>query len=76
MNENSRISGLGWTCESSPDVSLSMARERRDAVRRLVADGKDPSAERPNRKEGAEAHGQALEQPIVNTLSACLDELR
>lgn len=51
MNENSRISGLGWTCESSPDVSLSMARERRDAVRRLVADGKDPSAERQTEKK-------------------------
>ena len=30
----------------SPDVSLLMARDRRDAARRLVADGKDPSAER------------------------------
>jgi hypothetical protein len=28
------------------DVSLSMARDRRDAARRLLADGKNPSAER------------------------------
>jgi hypothetical protein len=29
-----------------PDVSLAMARDRRDAARRLVAEGKDPNAER------------------------------
>ncbi len=34
-----------------PDVSLSMARDRRDAARRVLADGRDPSAERRAEKE-------------------------
>jgi integrase len=34
-----------------PDVSLSMARDRRDAARRLIAEGKDPSAERQAEKD-------------------------
>jgi hypothetical protein len=33
-----------------PDVALVRARERRDAVRKLVAEGIDPSAERQERK--------------------------
>src|SRR5690348_2694677 len=40
-----------------PDVGLADARERRDAARRLIADGKDPSAER--KAEKREAKGRA-----------------
>jgi integrase-like protein/Arm domain-containing DNA-binding protein len=40
-----------------PDVALADARERRDAARRLIADGKDPSAER--KAEKREAKGRA-----------------
>ena len=34
-----------------PDVSLKLARERRDEARRLIADGVDPSAKRQAEKE-------------------------
>jgi integrase len=40
-----------------PDVGLADARERRDAARKLIADGKDPSAER--KAEKREAKGRA-----------------
>ena len=33
-----------------PDVTLSKAREGRDAARRLLAEGKDPSAEKQAKK--------------------------
>lgn len=37
-----------------PDVALPQARDRRDAARKLIADGKDPSAERQAEKRAAE----------------------
>ena len=40
-----------------PDVGLADARERRDAARKLIADGKDPSAER--KAEKREEKGRA-----------------
>ena len=44
-----------------PDVSLKQARERRDAARRLVADGKDPSAERKAEQAAAlKAHADTF----------------
>ena len=48
-----------------PDVSLSMARDRRDAARRLVADGKDPSAERQAEKQALEAAGKCTFELIA-----------
>jgi hypothetical protein len=45
------------------DVSLSMARERRDAARRLIADGQDPSAERGAEKQSLKlASGATFEK--------------
>ena len=38
-----------------PDVSLKMARDRRDAARRLLADGIDPSEHRKAQKEAEQA---------------------
>jgi integrase len=43
-----------------PDVSLKQARERRDEARRLVADGRDPSAERRAEKEAKEQTLEAV----------------
>ena len=48
-----------------PDVSLSMARDRRDAARRLVADGKDPSAERQGEKQALKLAGEATFERIA-----------
>ena len=36
----------GLSLGAYPEVSLKLARERRDNARRLIADGTDPSAER------------------------------
>ena len=41
-----------------PEVSLKMARERRDEARKLIADGTDPSAQRKAEKV---ATGETLE---------------
>lgn len=35
-----------------PDVPLSRARQKRDDARRLIADGKDPNAERKRGRQG------------------------
>jgi hypothetical protein len=48
-----------------PDVSLSMARDRRDAARRMVADGKDPSAERQAEKQAMQASGNCTFEVIA-----------
>jgi len=49
-----------------PDVSLSisMARERRDEARRLIADGKDPSAARQAEKQALKLASEATFEEI------------
>ncbi|WP_109476689.1 integrase arm-type DNA-binding domain-containing protein [Paraburkholderia sp. C35] len=45
-----------------PDVSLSKAREKRDAARKLVADGVDPSVQRKAQKQAkADANANSFE---------------
>ncbi|HEV2136556.1 MAG TPA: integrase arm-type DNA-binding domain-containing protein [Terracidiphilus sp.] len=44
-----------------PDVSLEQARERHQEARKLLADGKDPMAERKARREEADANGTTFE---------------
>jgi hypothetical protein len=51
-----------------PDVSLSMARDRRDAARRLIADGKDPSAEGQAEKDALKLAKWMLETFIFPKL--------
>ncbi|HET9933718.1 MAG TPA: Arm DNA-binding domain-containing protein [Polyangiaceae bacterium] len=55
-----------------PDVSLSMARDRRDAARRLVADGKDPSAERQAEKQALKLASEATFEKIARHYLATL----
>ena len=55
-----------------PDVSLSMARERRDAARRLIADGKDPSAERRAEKQARESAAKNTFELIARSYLATL----
>jgi hypothetical protein len=55
-----------------PDVSLSMARERRDAARRLLADGKDPSAERQAEKKALTLANEATFERIAQHYLATL----
>lgn len=63
-----KMIGLG----TYPDVSLSMTRERRDAARRLLADGKDPSAERQAEKRAREAAGKNTFEVIARSYLAQL----
>ena len=55
-----------------PDVSLSIARDRRDASRRLVADGKDPSAERQADKKAQELTAQNTFEKVARSYLAGL----
>ena len=55
-----------------PDVSLSMARDRRDAARRLLADGKNPSTERKEEKQALRLAGQATFEKIARHYLAAL----
>ena len=55
-----------------PDVSLSMARDRRDASRRLVADGKNPSAERQAEKQSLKLASGATFEKIARHYLATL----
>lgn len=55
-----------------PDVSLSMARDRRDAARRLVADGKDPSVERQAEKQALKLASEATFEKIARHYLATL----
>ena len=52
-----------------------MARERRDAARRLIADGKDPSAERQAEKQVIRLSSQATFEKIARHHRADLVEL-
>lgn len=53
-----------------PDVSLSMARDRRDASRRLIAVGKDPSAEHQAEKQAREDAGKNTFELIARSYLA------
>lgn len=55
-----------------PDVSLSMARERRDAARRVVADGKDPSDERKAEKQAVKMAESATFEKVGRHYLAAL----
>jgi integrase len=55
-----------------PDVSLSMARERRDEARRLIAEGKDPSAERQAEKKTLKLASEATFEKIARHYLATL----
>jgi integrase len=55
-----------------PDVSLSMARDRRDAARRLLAEGKDPSAERQAEKKALKLSTEATFEKVGRHYLAAL----
>lgn len=55
-----------------PDVSLSMARDRRDAARRLLANGVDPSAQRQSEKEALRLSSQATFEIVSRSYLATL----
>ena len=60
-----------------PDVSLSMARDRRDDARRLLADGKNPSAERQAEKRALIVkHQGTFEKVARHYLAALLRKVR
>jgi integrase len=55
-----------------PDVSLYMARDRRAAARRLIADGEDPSAERQAEKKTLKLASEATFEKIARHYLATL----
>src|SRR5689334_18411712 len=55
-----------------PDVSLYMARDRRAAARRLIAHGKDPSAERQAEKKALKLASEATFEKIARHYLATL----
>jgi hypothetical protein len=55
-----------------PDVSLSMARDRRDATGRLIADGMDPSKERQAEKEALKLAKSATFEKVARHYLAAL----
>ena len=55
-----------------PDVSLSMARDRRDTARHLIADGKDPSAERQAEKNALTLANEATFEKVARHYLATL----
>jgi hypothetical protein len=60
-----------------PDVSLSMARDRRDAARRMIADGKDPSAERQAERDALKlAHSATIEKVARHYLAGLARKVR
>ena len=58
-----------------PDVSLTAARDKRDAARKLLADGIDPSAQRKLSKLTAQVSAETAFEPIAREWLARRDEL-
>ncbi|HWZ63039.1 MAG TPA: integrase arm-type DNA-binding domain-containing protein [Steroidobacteraceae bacterium] len=81
LNGREKLISLG----AYPDVTLKRAREKRDAARRLIADGIDPSAQRKAEraalaqsfegvaKEWLELQTKSLAPETISILSARLD---
>jgi Arm DNA-binding domain len=81
MHDREKLLSLG----AYPDVTLKRAREKRDAARRLIADGVDPSLQRKAEraalaqsfegvaKEWLELQGTSLSPETISILSARLD---
>ena len=56
-----------------PDVSIAMARERRDAVRREVAAGMDPSAGRQASRAARAIDFKTVAEELMESQAARLD---